>query len=125
VWDYGTPIEETLRALTDLVKDGKVRYIGASNFNGWQVQKASDVSKYLNLERFCCLQNQYSLLSRENEWEVNEVCRLEGVGMLPWSPLKGKRSHLRLAKGQFALANRCRVPRECVYSGMTHQSLMY
>jgi aryl-alcohol dehydrogenase-like predicted oxidoreductase len=43
----------------------------------------------LNLERFCCLQNQYSLLNRENEWEVSEVCELEGVAMLPWSPLKG------------------------------------
>ena len=47
------------------------------------------MSKALNLERFCCLQNQYSLLCRDNEWEVNEVCQLEGVAMLPWSPLKG------------------------------------
>lgn len=55
-----------------------------------QVQKSSDLSKMLNLERFCCLQNMYNLLNRENEWEVNEVCQLEGVAMLPWSPLKGR-----------------------------------
>ncbi len=113
-WDYGTPIEETLTALTDLVRlqiasvsintffkkanlwqtpsqvrSGKVRYIGGSNFCGWQVQKSSDVSRSRLLERFCCMQNQYSLLTRDNEWEVDEVCRLEGVAMLPWSPLKG------------------------------------
>ncbi len=89
VWDHGTPIEETLRALTDLVRSGKVRYLGASNFAGWQIQKASDVSQYRNLERFCCLQNHYNLLVRDNEWEVNEVCANEGIALLPWSPLKG------------------------------------
>ena len=71
------------------VRSGKVRYIGGSNFCGWQVQKSSDVSRSRLLERFCCMQNQYSLLTRDNEWEVDEVCRLEGVAMLPWSPLKG------------------------------------
>ncbi len=71
------------------VRSGKVRYIGGSNFCGWQVQKSSDVSRSRLLERFCCMQNQYSLLARDNEWEVDEVCRLEGVAMLPWSPLKG------------------------------------
>ncbi len=58
VFDFGTPVEETLRALNDVVCSGRVHYIGASNFTGWQLQKALDVSKYLNMERFFCTQIQ-------------------------------------------------------------------
>ena len=65
------------------------RYIGASNFSGWQLQKAMDLSSKLGLERFCCIQSQYNLLVREIAWEVGEVCKFEKVGLLPWSPLKG------------------------------------
>ncbi len=88
-WDFETPIEETLRALDDLVREGKVRYIGASNFTAWQLMKSLWVSDKRSLTRFDCLQPQYSLISREIEREVLAVCRTEGVGVIPWSPLGG------------------------------------
>jgi len=88
-FDYGTPLEETLATLNDLVRSGKVRYIGASNFNGPQLQKAVLISKYMGLEAFTCLQEQYSLLERHIEWDILPVCRDEGLGVIPWSPLKG------------------------------------
>ncbi|XP_003382666.2 PREDICTED: uncharacterized protein LOC100631598 [Amphimedon queenslandica] len=88
-WDDGTPLEETLRALNDLVKMGKVHYIGVSNVTGWQFQKIIDTSKYLGLNQIISNQAQYSLLCRSTEWELLEVCKREGVAMLPWSPLKG------------------------------------
>ncbi|XP_059085590.1 1-deoxyxylulose-5-phosphate synthase YajO-like [Tigriopus californicus] len=89
VWDHGTPIQETLSALSDLVRCGKVHYIGASNFTGWQILTASETSKSLGLEKFCCLQQQYNLIVREIEWEVTEACSMTGMGLIPWSPLKG------------------------------------
>jgi aryl-alcohol dehydrogenase-like predicted oxidoreductase len=88
-WDAGTPLEETLSALNDLVRAGKVRYIGASNFSGWQLQKAIDLSHAHGWARFSCLQPLYNLLDRETEWELLPVCRNEGLGMIPWSPLRG------------------------------------
>lgn len=88
-WDKGTPLEETLSTLDSLVKSGKVRYIGASNFNGWQLQKALDLSRKMGWEPFSCLQPQYNLLCRSTEWEVIPVCQNEGLGVIPWSPLRG------------------------------------
>jgi len=88
-WDSATPFKETLTTLNDLVRSGKVRYIGASNFTGWQLQKAICTSQALGLEVFSSLQPQYSLLCRSTEWELFPVCREEGLGVLPWSPLKG------------------------------------
>ncbi|MBF6596370.1 MAG: aldo/keto reductase [Thermaceae bacterium] len=88
-WDYGTPLEETLSTLDDLVRRGWVRYIGVSNFTGWQLQKALDISKALGLESFTCLQPQYNLLCRSTEWELIAVCLNEGLGVIPWSPLRG------------------------------------
>jgi aryl-alcohol dehydrogenase-like predicted oxidoreductase len=88
-WDSGTPLEETLSTLNDLVRCGKVRYIGCSNFTGWQLQKALDISKYMGLEGFVALQQQYGLLERWSELEVLPVCQNEGVAFLPWGPLKG------------------------------------
>eukprot|EP00118_Oscarella_pearsei_P021182 m.236635 g.236635 ORF g.236635 m.236635 type:complete len:368 (+) comp40136_c0_seq15:2342-3445(+) len=88
-WDDGTPLEETLRTLTDLVRSGKVRYLGLSNVTGWQLQKIIDMTKYKGYEPFVCLQAQYSLLCRQAEWELLEVCRRENLGFHPWSPLKG------------------------------------
>jgi aryl-alcohol dehydrogenase-like predicted oxidoreductase len=88
-WDRGTPLEETLSTLDTLVKSGKVRYIGVSNYTGWQLQKAIDLSKHLGWEAFTCVQPQYNLLCREVEWEVLDVCINEGLGIIPWSPLKG------------------------------------
>lgn len=88
-WDPGTPLEETLSTLNDLVRSGKVRYIGASNYSGWQLQKAIDISKNMGWEPFSCLQPLYNLLDRELEWELVPVCQNEGLGIIPWSPLRG------------------------------------
>ena len=88
-FDPLTPIEETLRALDDAVRAGKVNYVGLSNFAGWQVQKAVDVAGARNLNSPVTLQPQYNLLTREIEWEIVPVCQAEGLGLLPWSPLGG------------------------------------
>ena len=88
-WDNVTPLEETLSTLDVLVKSGKVRYIGASNFAGWQLQKAIDLCRAEGWERFVCLQPLYNLLDRTIEWEVLPVCRNEELGVIPWSPLRG------------------------------------
>ena len=88
-WDPLTPLDETLRALDDMVRAGKVRYIGLSNFTGWQVQKALAVARALRLELPVTLQPQYNLLVREIEWEVVPSCADAGLGLLPWSPLGG------------------------------------
>lgn len=88
-WDPGTPLEETLNTLDSLVQSGKVRYIGASNFCGWQLQKAIDISRQMGWELFSCLQSLYNLLDRSIEWELLPVCQNEGVGVICWSPLRG------------------------------------
>ncbi|MEU5398194.1 aldo/keto reductase [Streptomyces sp. NPDC005963] len=88
-WDPATPLEETLSTLDTLVKSGKVRYLGASNFTGWQLQKALDLSRQHGWERFVALQPLYNLLDRSTEWELIEVARHEGLGVIPWSPLRG------------------------------------
>jgi aryl-alcohol dehydrogenase-like predicted oxidoreductase len=88
-WDALTPLEEALSALTDLVRAGKARYIGVSNFTGWQLMKALCVSELKGFERFVCLQPQYSLVERNIEREVLPVCWEEGLGVIPWSPLGG------------------------------------
>jgi aryl-alcohol dehydrogenase-like predicted oxidoreductase len=88
-WDRATPLEETLSALDSLVRSGKVRYIGASNFIAWQLQKAIDVSRHMGWEPFVCLQPLYNLLDRTIEWDLLPVCQNEGVGVICWSPLRG------------------------------------
>jgi aryl-alcohol dehydrogenase-like predicted oxidoreductase len=88
-WDHTTPLEETLSTLDSLVQSGKVRYIGASNYAGWQLQKAIDLSRRIGWEPFVCLQPQYNLLCRSTEWELIPVCQNEGLGVIPWSPLRG------------------------------------
>ncbi len=88
-WDSATPLEETLFTLDRLVRDGKVRYLGVSNFAAWQLQKAIDLSILRGWEPFVCLQPLYNLLDRELEWELAPVCINEGVGIIPWSPLRG------------------------------------
>jgi aryl-alcohol dehydrogenase-like predicted oxidoreductase len=88
-WDWDTPIEETLNALNSLVQAGKVRYVGASNVAGYQLQKAIDLGRSNGWESFTCLQPLYNLLDRSIEWELLPVCREEGVGVIPWSPLRG------------------------------------
>lgn len=82
-----TPIEETLTALDELVKEGKVRYVGCSNFAGWQIAEAELIARELNVERFISAQNHYSLLELEVEKEVIPACEHFGLGMLPFYPL--------------------------------------
>jgi aryl-alcohol dehydrogenase-like predicted oxidoreductase len=86
-WDYATPIEETLEALHDLVKAGKVRYIGASSMHAWQFCKALYLADRHGWTRFVTMQDHYNLLYREEEREMLPLCAAEGVGVLPWSPL--------------------------------------
>src|ERR1041385_542872 len=86
-WDKTTPIEETLEALHDLIKMGKVRYIGASSMWAWQFSKAQYTARARNLTPFASMQNYYNLLYREEEREMMPLCVAEGVGVLPWSPL--------------------------------------
>jgi aryl-alcohol dehydrogenase-like predicted oxidoreductase len=85
--DPGTPIEETLSALDDLVHEGKVRYLGHSNFNGWQTADAEWVARTRHLERFISAQNQYSLLERGIEADLVPALQQYGLGLLPYFPL--------------------------------------
>jgi aryl-alcohol dehydrogenase-like predicted oxidoreductase len=86
-WDYETPIEETLEALNDVVKSGKVRYIGASSMHAWQFTKALYLAQMHGWTRFVSMQNHYNLLYREEEREMIPLCQSEGIGIVPWSPL--------------------------------------
>lgn len=88
-WDPLTPLTETLSTLHGLAQSGKVRYLGASNFAGWQLQKAIDLSRQMGWEPFSSLQPLYNLLDRSLEWELVSVCQNEGLGIIPWSPLRG------------------------------------
>lgn len=117
-WDYETPIEETLSEMTNLVKQNKVRYIGASSTWAWQFAKALYTSDVKGYERFVSMQNLYNLLYREEEREMIPLCKSEKVAIIPWSPtasgfLSGKffsngrlvaaeSATSRLAKGSYA-----------------------
>lgn len=86
-WDYETPIEETMEALHDVVKAGKARYIGASSMYAWQFLKANHVAEKNGWTRFVSMQNYLNLLYREEEREMLPLCKEEGVGVIPWSPM--------------------------------------
>lgn len=88
-WDNLTPLDETLSTLDGLVRSGKVRYLGVSNYTGWQLQKAIEVSRQMGWEQYVCLQPLYNLLDRSMEWELVPICLNEGLGIIPWSPLRG------------------------------------
>ena len=98
--DPTTPIEESLRALDDLVKSGKVRYIGCSNYLGWQLAEALWTSDKLNLARFECDQPRYNLLFRMIEDEILPLCQSQGVGVIAYNPLAGGMLTGRYQKGQ-------------------------
>jgi len=86
-WDYETPIEETMEALNDIVRAGKARYIGASSMYAWQFAKSLRVSERHGWARFVSMQNYVNLLYREEEREMLPLCRDEGIGVIPWSPM--------------------------------------
>jgi aryl-alcohol dehydrogenase-like predicted oxidoreductase len=87
--DYETPLDETLRALDDLVRHGKVRYIACSNFDAWRLMEALWISDSRGWERFVCYQPQYNLVVRDIEAEILPACRHKGVGVVAWGPLAG------------------------------------
>jgi aryl-alcohol dehydrogenase-like predicted oxidoreductase len=85
--DYNTPLEETLSTLDEMVRSGKIRYLGASNFSGWHLMKSLAVSDRYGYPRHVAHQVYYSLLNRDYEWELLPLGRVEGVGAVVWSPL--------------------------------------
>ena len=104
-YDYKTPIEETLEALHDLVKSGKVRYIGASSMYAWQFARSLYLADLHGWTRFVSMQNHYNLVYREEEREMIPLCRAEGIGLIPWSPLArgflaGNRARSRAEGGE-------------------------
>jgi aryl-alcohol dehydrogenase-like predicted oxidoreductase len=90
-WDYGTPIEETMEALHDVVKAGKARYIGASSTYAWQLTKAQCVAEQHGWTKFVAMQNLYNLMYREEEREMLPLCEEEKIAVVPWSPLAAGR----------------------------------
>jgi len=94
-WDYATPIEETMEALHDVVRAGKVRYLGASSMHAWRFAKAQQVAERHGWTQFVSMQNHWNLMYREEEREMVPLCLDQGVGLIPWSPL----ARGRLARG--------------------------
>jgi aryl-alcohol dehydrogenase-like predicted oxidoreductase len=86
-FDHHTPIEETIEALHDVVKSGKARYIGASSMHAWQFANYLATAKRMGMTKFVSMQNFYNLIYREEEREMLPLCRDQGVGIIPWSPL--------------------------------------
>ncbi|VTS15728.1 aldo/keto reductase [Streptococcus pseudoporcinus] len=90
-WDYNTPIEETMSALNDLVRAGKVHYLGASAMYAWQFQKAQNIAEKNGWTKFSVMQNHYNMLYREDEREMIPYCQDSGVALVPYSPLAAGR----------------------------------
>ena len=88
-WDSSSPLEETLATLHDMVRAGKVRYVGVSNVTGWQLQRYLLTARHMGAPPIVSYQAQYNLLDRHIEWELIPQCVEEGIGLLPWSPLGG------------------------------------
>ena len=99
-FDASTPVEETLRALDDLVSSGKVGYIGCSNFSGWHVMKSLAFSDKQALSRYVAYQGYYSLIGREYEWELMPLGLDQGVGLMIWSPLGWGRLTGKIRRGE-------------------------
>ncbi|HKI74091.1 MAG TPA: aldo/keto reductase [Pseudomonadales bacterium] len=99
-YDPTTPLDETLIALNDCVRSGKVRYIGCSNYSAWQIMKATGLAKELGVARYDCLQPQYSLVCRYIEREHVPLCIEEGIGIIPWSPLGGGMLTGKIRRGE-------------------------
>ena len=103
-WDETTPLEETLRALDDLVRSGKVRYVGASNYAAWQLARANALAEVRNQVPFVSIQNHYHMLEREQEREIIPYCNAHNVGILPFFPLAGGFLTGKYKRGQAAPA---------------------
>lgn len=101
-YDPSTPLDETLIALNDCVRAGKVRYIGCSNYSAWQLMKATALARELGTARYDCLQPQYSMVCRYIEREHVPLCQEEGIGIIPWSPLGGGMLTGKVRRGEGA-----------------------
>jgi aryl-alcohol dehydrogenase-like predicted oxidoreductase len=99
-FDALTPVDETLRALDDMVRAGKIRYIGCSNFSGWHVMKSIATSERYGLARYVAYQGYYSLIGRDYEWELMPLALAEGIGTMVWSPLGWGRLTGKIRRGQ-------------------------
>ena len=109
-FDALTPVEETLRTLDDLVRAGKVRYIGCSNFSGWHLMKSLAVSESYGWPRYVAHQAYYSLVGRDYEWELMPLGLDQGVGAVVWSPLGWGRLTGKIRRGQPRAAAAARMP---------------
>jgi len=105
-FDALTPVEETLRTLDDFVREGKVRYIGCSNFSGWQVMKSLAASERLGLDRYVAYQGYHSLIGRDYEWELMPLSLDQGLGTMVWSPLGWGRLTGKIRRGQAPASGR-------------------
>jgi aryl-alcohol dehydrogenase-like predicted oxidoreductase len=99
-FDAVTPVEETLQTLDDLVRAGKIRYLGVSNFSGWHLMKSLSVSERYGLSRYVAHQAYYSLIGRDYEWELMPLALDQGVGTIVWSPLGWGRLTGKIRRGQ-------------------------
>jgi aryl-alcohol dehydrogenase-like predicted oxidoreductase len=99
-YDAQTPMEETLRALDDLIRSGKIRYIGSSNFTSWQFMKSLSISEREHLSRYVIYQGYYSLLGRDYEWDLMPLLLDQHVGLMAWSPLGWGRLTGKIRSGQ-------------------------
>ena len=115
--DYGTPLEETLRAMDDMVHQGKVRYLGCSNFRAFQLCKALWISDKFNLARWDCIQPPYNLLTRDVEYELLPLCAEEGVGVCVFSPMAAG-----FLSGKY---DKAKGPTEGVRFGLAHWGYRY
>ena len=123
-FDPQPPMEETLRALDDLVAAGKVRYIGASNYSGWHLMKSLAVSDRYGWSRYVSHQVYYSLVGREYEWELMPLAHDQGVGALIWSPLGWGRLTGKIRRGQ-PLPETSRLPATAKYGPPVDNELLY
>ena len=107
-FDALTPVDETLRALDDMIRAGKIRYIGCSNFSGWHVMKSIATSERYGLARYVAYQGYYSLIGRDYEWELMPLALAEGIGTMVWSPLGWGRLTGKIRRGQAPSSGRIR-----------------
>ncbi|MGH9629804.1 MAG: aldo/keto reductase [Bryobacteraceae bacterium] len=123
-FDALSPVEETLRALDDLIGAGKVRYIGASNFSGWHLLKSLSASERYGWSRYVAHQVYYSLIGREYEWELMPLAIDQGVGALIWSPLGWGRLTGKIRRNQ-PLPEGSRLPESAKYGPPVNDDLLY
>jgi len=123
-FDALTPVEETLRALDDLVRSGKVRYIGCSNFSGWHLQKSLDISDRYGWSRYISHQVYYSLIGRDFEWELMPLALDQHVGTLVWSPLGWGRLTGKIRRNQ-PLPETSRLPGSARYGPPVEEEFVY